>query len=104
MRSRLHNRDVIKLTGPGAFTEGVVDYLRRDTQLGPTFRLEDLAGVDVPLRVGSVLFLPSRFWTPGQRHSRSGAINGPDACVRHLCVLSLPFSRTSSKMHAQLRR
>lgn len=87
-RLDVDNRGVIGLTGPGAVTDALRAHLRIDAQLGPAFILESLAGFDRPRRVGSVLLLPPPFFSPGQAHSRAGPFNGPQACVKHLCVLS----------------
>jgi alpha 1,6-mannosyltransferase len=74
--------DVLGLTGPGAFTDAVFQYLSHVT--GGKVTAVDLSGQTRPMLFGDVLILPINSFASGQAHSGSGKPEQEDALVQHM--------------------
>lgn len=75
-------RDVLRITGPVAFTSAVLGYVSEVT--GENITRADLSGITEPKLLADVLFLPVVAFVPGQPHSNSGSPEDEAALVQHL--------------------
>ena len=79
-------KDILEITGPGMWTDSVLDSINRDTaqQSGRAVSWYAFTGLEIPKVVGHVLVLPINYFGSGQRHSEAGNFQVPEACVNHL--------------------
>ena len=76
----LHDRDVVRITGPRGFREIVFDHLSKET--GVTVGWRNLTGIKEPKLFGDTLIVPINFFGGGQAHSGSDGTS-PDKRVQH---------------------
>ena len=74
--------DVIKGTGPTAFSTSIWEYLSE--QLGENFTGREITNITAPILMADVLVLPINGFGSGQLHSNSGSCSDPQALVCHL--------------------
>ncbi|EEB09558.1 alpha-1,6-mannosyltransferase Och1 [Schizosaccharomyces japonicus yFS275] len=72
--------NVMEWTGPGVWTDAVMDYL--DWNYGP-FSWKNVTNLQEPMLVGDVLVLPITAFSPGVGHMNSKSFDHPSALVRH---------------------
>jgi mannosyltransferase OCH1-like enzyme len=89
-------KDILEVTGPGMWTDAVLDFMNSDVQNPIVDRVNHghgwramvswvtFTGLQSPRLVGEVLVLPINYFGSGQRHSGSGDFQLPEACVNHL--------------------
>jgi hypothetical protein len=86
-------KDVLEVTGPGMWTDAVIDAINANSsELGADERDKTLqrrpwstfTGLRIPRLAGDVLVLPINYFGSGQRHSKSGSFDVPEACVNRL--------------------
>jgi mannosyltransferase OCH1-like enzyme len=89
-------KDVLEVTGPGMWTDAVIDAINANSsesaadkgdkilQHRPVASWSTFTGLRIPKLVGQVLVLPINYFGSGQRHSKSGPFDLPEACVNHL--------------------
>jgi alpha 1,6-mannosyltransferase len=75
-------QDVLRITGPVAFTSAVFQYLSETT--GTNVTRANFTGINVPKRMADVLVLPAVAFVPGQPHSQSGSVTDKSALVQHM--------------------
>ncbi|KAI9676716.1 MAG: hypothetical protein M1822_008279 [Bathelium mastoideum] len=78
--------DVIKVTGPTAFTASVWEYLSEQT--GEELTGREITNITEPILIADVLVLPINGLGSGQLHSNSGHCNDTQAVVCHHWVSS----------------
>ena len=74
--------EVLDTTGPGLFTEAVLEGLSFTS--GTNFTALNISGLTEPRLVGDVLILPINAFGSGQSHSNSGSPESDSALVQHL--------------------
>lgn len=74
--------DVLATTGPGIFTDAVLEDLGE--RFEPGFSWANVTGITEPKLVGDVLILPVTSFASGQGHSKSGQAHEETALVKHL--------------------
>jgi mannosyltransferase OCH1-like enzyme len=79
---QLSFQDVLRITGPVAFTRVVLDYITEAA--GENITRANLSGITEPKLVADVLFLPVVAFVPGQSHSNSGHSEDEAALVQHI--------------------
>ena len=77
----LSERAVLESTGPPAFTDAVLQYLREE--LGDSFSIDDIIGLTQPTLFGDVLIFPAGAFMPGSGHSNSGSVDDNSVLVEH---------------------
>lgn len=75
-------QDVLKVTGPVAFTDAVLSYFTE--AMGETITRANFTGITMPKHLADVLVLPTVSFVPGQPHSKSGKVEDPEALVQHM--------------------
>ena len=75
-------QDVLRISGPKAFSDAVFAYL--STTTGSEITRGNFTRLKQPKRVGDVLVMPVNAFVPGQKHSNAGSIDDPTALVQHL--------------------
>ena len=76
----LHDRDVVRITGPRGFKNIVFDHLSQET--GTNVGWRNLTGSTEPKLFGDTLVVPINFFAGGQSHSGSDGAS-PDKRVQH---------------------
>lgn len=76
----LHDRDVVRITGPRGFKNIVFDHLSQET--GTAVGWRNLTGSTEPKLFGDTLIVPINFFAGGQSHSGSDGAS-PDKRVQH---------------------
>jgi len=80
-------KDILEVTGPGMWTDAVLDSINGEdpaTQSRGRVSWSTFTGLQIPKLVGHVLVLPINYFGSGQRHSKAGNFQVPEACVNHL--------------------
>lgn len=75
-------QDVLRTTGPIAFTDAVFQYLSEET--GTNVGRTNFSGIHIPKQMADVLVLPTVGFVPGQPHSQSGKPEDMGAMVQHM--------------------
>lgn len=73
--------DVLRITGPTAFSDAVFQYLSETT--GKPISRTAFSRISAPKRMADVLVMPTVAFVPGQLHSNSGSPDDSGALVRH---------------------
>ncbi|KAL8793222.1 MAG: hypothetical protein Q9195_004158 [Heterodermia aff. obscurata] len=76
----LHDRDVVRITGPRGFKDIVFEHLSKETD--STVGWRNLTGMKEPKLFGDTLIVPINFFAGGQSHSGSDG-SSPDKRVQH---------------------
>ena len=66
-------------TGPGLFTDVIMEYMEEQYQLKP----EDFSAIGEPVQIGDVLVLPLTAFSPDMGHMGSKPSDGPGSLVKH---------------------
>ncbi|KAB8627269.1 hypothetical protein FH972_026102 [Carpinus fangiana] len=77
----LNKAEVLEATGPGAYSDAVLQVLR--DQVGEYLEFESFSGMKEPTLYGDVLVLPINGFGFGQKHSHSGDPSYGRALARH---------------------
>ncbi len=77
---QLHDLDVVKITGPRAFTRVVFDHLSE--QIGCPVDYRGVSQIKEPKLLGDTLIVPNNYFAAGQAHSGSDG-QSPDKLVQH---------------------
>jgi hypothetical protein len=77
---------ILEVTGPGMWTDAVMDSINTEysEQQKGKVSWSIFTGLEVPKLVGHVLVLPINYFGSGQRHSKAGHFQVPEACINHL--------------------
>ena len=96
-------KDILEVTGPGMWTDAVMDAMDANINArasgdakggeGPSWRV--FTGLKSPEVVGNILVLPVNYFASGQRHSGAGLFDVPEACVNHLARRTWKMSQLS---------
>lgn len=78
---KVSKKEVLGATGPGAFTDAVMEALTEN--MGRKVRWDEVSGLKVPKIFGDVLILPINGFGGGQKHSRSGNSEYGERLVQH---------------------
>ena len=78
---KLSKNEVLEATGPGTFTDAVMEVLR--DRVGGDLTYQDFHNMQEPTLFGDVLVLPINAFGFGQKHSHSNDPNYGDILVRH---------------------
>ena len=76
----LHDRDVVRITGPRGFKEVVFEHLSRE--VGESVGWRNVTRITEPKLFGDTLIVPINFFAAGQKHSGSDGAS-PDKRVQH---------------------
>ncbi|CAL8575806.1 hypothetical protein XPA_001710 [Xanthoria parietina] len=76
----LHDRDVVRITGPRGFKDVVFEHLSRE--VGERIRWRNVTRITEPRLFGDTLIVPINFFAAGQQHSGSDGAS-PDRRVQH---------------------
>ena len=76
----LHDRDVVRITGPRGFKDVVFDHLSKE--IGESVGWRNLTKLTEPRLFGDTLIVPINFFAGGQAHSGSDGAS-PDKRVQH---------------------
>ncbi|KAL8755510.1 MAG: hypothetical protein Q9199_003591 [Rusavskia elegans] len=76
----LHDRDVVRITGPRGFKDVVFEHLSRE--VGETIGWRNVTKITEPKLFGDTLIVPINFFAAGQQHSGSDGAS-PDKRVQH---------------------
>ncbi|KAK7425908.1 hypothetical protein QQZ08_007622 [Neonectria magnoliae] len=91
---------VIGCSGPGAFTDVILQYMNEKRTQGPPIMWDNFHHIDEAIQVGRVLVLPVQAFAAAQTHSRSGKTHEvPAALVKHHYGVSNWTSRHSRYKH-----
>jgi len=77
----VEKKEVLEGTGPGAFTDAVMEVLSND--MGRRVEWSEVQGLKEPKLFGDVLVLPINGFASGQKHSHSGDKEYGEALVKH---------------------
>jgi mannosyltransferase OCH1-like enzyme len=78
---KVNKKEVLEATGPGAFTDAVIETLRNG--IGKRVDWKDVSGLKEPTMFGDVLVLPIRSFGSGQKHSHSNDEEYGEALAKH---------------------
>ncbi|KAL8987378.1 MAG: hypothetical protein Q9177_003401 [Variospora cf. flavescens] len=76
----LHDRDVVRITGPRGFKDVVFEHLSRE--VGESIGWRNVTQMKEPKLFGDTLIVPINFFAAGQQHSGSDGTS-PDKRVQH---------------------
>jgi len=76
----LHDRDVVRITGPRGFKDVVFEHLSRE--VGERIGWRNVTRITEPKLFGDTLIVPINFFAAGQQHSGSDGAS-PDRRVQH---------------------